>query len=326
MNESQLENQEGLTRRGNGRPRMPGLRGICGMLLAFACLLPLVPANASSILLIKSADAPIYREVEVAFRAEVLRLCATSDDCPQVASILAQDLANESIQDHDLLVFVGQQPKSHANSLTATLPQLHLLVFRDEYEKRAPCCDRTSAIYIEQPLVRQLRFIRFLLPELRRIAVLAGPQSVSRTTELLSLAKGMGLEIELRRVESQRDIGPMLHQLRHEVDILLALPDPAIYNRDTLSSILLSTYRNRIPVIGFSKGLVRAGALAAIHSSPATIGTEAGGKALRMLRGAHPASAYPEQAEVTLNRRVARSLHLQLPTDNALRARWEENR
>ena len=326
MNATQSENQEGLPRYRYGISAMSGLRHICGVLLAFACLLPMLPVYASSILLINSADAPIYHEVEDAFRAEAESLCAGSDECPQIGSILAQDLTDESARDHDVLVFVGQQAKSRANSLTIDVPQLHLLVFREEYEKQAQCCDRTSAIYIEQPMERQLRFIRLLLPELRRIAVLIGPGSFTRESELLSLARGMGLEVELRRVASQRDIGPVLHQLRNEADILLALPDPGIYNHDTLSNILLSTYRNRIPVIGFSKGLVRAGALAAIYSSPETIGKEAAGKALQMMRGRSPDGAYPQHAEFTLNRKVARSLHIQIPTDDALRAHWGKKR
>lgn len=326
MNARQLENQEGLPSYRYDIPVMSRSRHLFGMLLAFACLLTMLPVYASSILLINSADAPIYREVEDAFRAEAESLCAKNDECPRIASILARDLSDESARDHDLLVLIGQQAKDQANNLTIDLPQLHLMVFREEYDRQAPCCDRTSAIYIEQPLERQLRFIRFLLPKLRRIAVLIGPGSFAGESELLSLARGMGLEVELRRVASQRDIGPVLHQLRNEVDILLALPDPRVYNRDTVSNILLSTYRNRIPVIGFSKGLVHAGALAAIHSSPGTIGTEAAGKALQILRGMRPDSTYPEQAEFTLNRKVARSLHLQIPTDDALEARWGKKR
>ncbi len=326
MNESQLENQEGLPRHSKGTTCMAGLRRMRGMLLAFACLLPMLPATASSILLVKSADAPIYQEVEDAFRAEIQNLCTTIGECPQIASILTQDFTNNSPEGHDLLVFVGQQAKERTSDLAVTKPQLHLLVFREEYEKRAQCCDHSSAIYIEQPLERQLRFIRFLLPELRRVAVLIGQQPTIQTPELLSLARGMGLEVELRQVTSQRQIGPVLHQLRNEVDVLLALPDPRIYNRDTMSNILLSTYRNGIPVIGFSEGLVRAGALAAIYSSPATIGTEAAAKALRILRGNRVNSTYPQQTEFALNRKVARSLHLQVPTDNALRARWGEKR
>jgi putative ABC transport system substrate-binding protein len=55
------------------------------------------------------------------------------------------------------------------------------------------------------------------------------------------------------------------HALHHS-DVLLALPDSNIYNSKTVKNILLTSYRYRKPVIGFSKNFVDAGALAAIYS------------------------------------------------------------
>ena len=62
----------------------------------------------------------------------------------------------------------------------------------------------------------------------------------------------------------------------NDSDVLIALPDPIVFNLRTTRNILLSTYRKRVPVIGFSKSYVKAGALAAIYSTPEFIGKQTG--------------------------------------------------
>jgi len=200
--------------------------------------------------------------------------------------------------------------------------QLHILISQNDFAQVATCCDKAHAIYLEQPLLRQLDFIRFLLPDRRRVAVLLGEYSAHHREELESLGRGTGLDLQFREVASSDDIGRLLHELRDEADVLLSLPDPSIYNQNTLANILLSTYRNQIPTIGFSRGMVKAGALAALHSTPQTVGREAAEKALALLDGEQDSNAYPARHDFSVNPTVARSLHLQLPTDDDMSRRW----
>jgi len=277
---------------------------------------------AGDILLVKSAGGGLYAQVEKAFLQELNSLCEARPACPGIHSVSADELASIQNVAYRLVILVGQNASRLADKVNPDSLQLHILISKQDFATVRECCGRTLAIYLEQPLLRQLNFIRFLLPERRRIAVLMSDNSAHYKEELASLARGSGIDIDFRVVNNTADIGRLLHELRDEADLLLSLPDPAIYNQNTLTNILLSTYHNRIPVIGFSRGMVKSGALAALHSTPETVGKEAARKSLQLLDGEPTSGFMPSLYDFSLNRTVARSLHLQLPTDAEINERW----
>lgn len=172
-----------------------------------------------------------------------------------------------------------------------------------------------SAIYLDQPLKRQLDLIEAVLPGTRSIAVLyAAPPRELSTLRMMVAARKLDL--------NERSIGPAaessglheaLQQLLLSSDVLLALPDAAIYNTATIRNILLATYRNKVPLIGFSPGYVKAGALCAVYSTPQQIAAQSLGiiheyAETRTL----PAAQYAKEFEVAVNEQVARSLGLNI--------------
>ena len=68
-----------------------------------------------------------------------------------------------------------------------------------------------------------------------------------------------------------REIYPALTKVLASADVILAMPDPMIFNNGTIHNILLAAYREERPLIGFSPAYVRAGALAAVYSTPQQI-------------------------------------------------------
>lgn len=202
---------------------------------------------------------------------------------------------------------------------------MHILVSRSDHAPHRKTATRASAIYLEQPLERQLAFTRFLMPHKRRIGVLLSSYTNNRRGQLESLAQEWGFDLQIAEVTSAEQIGKQIRMLSDRIDVLLALPDPTVFNSKTLAGILLTTYRNRIPVIGFSEGMIKAGAIAGIYSSAQTVGTEAADASLRLLRvrGDAPFEAYPTLFKARVNRNVARALHIHLPTDSQI-ARWRD--
>ena len=108
------------------------------------------------------------------------------------------------------------------------------------------------------------------------------------------------------------------------IDVFLAVPDPVVFNRYSVKSILLSTYHKSIPVIGFSSALVTAGGLIAVHSTPAQIAHQAADLMRELLASGNwtlPPSQYPRLFSVVENQQVARSLGIQLPAATQLEQR-----
>ncbi|MGC3963288.1 MAG: ABC transporter substrate binding protein [Rhodocyclaceae bacterium] len=106
--------------------------------------------------------------------------------------------------------------------------------------------------------------------------------------------------------------------------VLMAVPDTAVFNSQTIPNLLLSAYRFRVPVVGFSQAYVKAGALIALYSTPAQIGTQSAEVARGVLAGgAVPAPQYPRLFSVGINTHVARSLGYQLDSETGIREKLE---
>lgn len=226
------------------------------------------------------------------------------------------------------VVAVGVRAMSRAAAMEGGPPVLNVLVPRASYQKlssetgRARRRSQFSAIYLDQPLVRQFNLVRRTLPGRQRVSALLGPDSAPLLPRLRSAAKLAGLELSSEEVGQEEEIVPALARVLASSDVLLALPDGLVFTRDTARAVLLTSYRHRKPLIGFSQGYVGAGALAAVYSSPAQIARQTAEllQALPPGRIALPEPLYPAYFSVAVNRSVARALALDVPDDALLAA------
>jgi ABC-type uncharacterized transport system substrate-binding protein len=110
-------------------------------------------------------------------------------------------------------------------------------------------------------------------------------------------------------------------------NVLLALPDASVYNAKTIKSILLTTYRHRVPLIGFSESFVRAGALAAISSSTAQLGKQIAELIIKHYSNnkINNHYLYPEYFDVVINKDVAKSLGITIPDGSLLTEELKNN-
>ena len=121
----------------------------------------------------------------------------------------------------------------------------------------------TTLMVTNQPFGRQLDLLRLALPAVRQIGVLWGPESFSQLPLLAAALQGRRMDLsEGRYTEGQPLIGALRTALT-DADVLLAVADANVYNPASVSNILLTSYRAKIPVLAFSPAYVKAGALLA---------------------------------------------------------------
>jgi hypothetical protein len=92
--------------------------------------------------------------------------------------------------------------------------------------------------------------------------------------------------------------------------VLLAVPDPELYNAQVARALLESTYRRRQGVIGFSKAMVSAGTLGAAYASIEDVVAHLDEVVEALFAGRAIESQYPQYWRVAINDSVARSLDL----------------
>jgi len=305
-----------------------GLRCITGW--GFACVIGMSgQAVAAQVAIVMSDDSAPYQEVYKAIQAQ---LAAAGHE---VSPAYAEGLAVNSLNEARLIIAVGVRAAEGLSSWSHRSPVLAVLVPRAWYIKsgRARLSDGgrrlVSAIYLDQPLDRQARLIRLAFPEARRVGVLLSAEQMGLADELEEALRPQRLGLTRATVtEGERLIAP-LEQVLSETDVLLAFPDPLVFNRNTAQSLFLTSYRYRDPVVGYSRSMTRAGALVSLYSTPGQIGRQAAEWSRNALNGATvslPLPAHPVYFEVSINDQVARSLGFSLPSEDELEKRLGEVR
>ena len=178
---------------------------------------------------------------------------------------------------------------------------------------------RTIAIVLDQPATRLVTLLRLALPQTQTVALIAGPSSELAVDRVRAAAQDAGLKVRQSHIDNSDALFPALQHVLVEPAVLVTIPDAVVFNRYTVQNILLTTFRRRSPVLGFSAAYVRAGALLGLYSTPTQVGEDAADAVLDLIAGRpRPALSPPQRFEVGVNNTVARALGLELPTAESL--------
>lgn len=290
---------------------------LVGALAMFLAALAPAGAAAPAVVIVTSERSPDYVEAIEAISAELARGGYFRSDLTVITASELTTLWLSSTSPR-LIVALGTPAAQALVRTESKLPQLFALLTRHSFEnlfsgRNTPPPHPVSAVYLDQPVSRQLDLLRLALPEHRHIGLLLGPASQSLAPMLERVAAERGFRLSSATVEDSQSLYPALQQVVNEADILLAIADPLVFNANTIQNILLTTFRARVPLFAFSPAYVKAGALLAIYSTPGQFGAQAGGIARAFLQGKSlPAPQYPVEFTVSVNPHVARSLGLSL--------------
>jgi len=285
-------------------------------------------AQASTVAVIASRQSSGHDELIDMVREEIAR---TPGVGLEVVYITGTD-KGRSIrlpEDTNFVVTVGVQSAQQVAAMAdLKLPVLSVLIPRASYESAfgAPRSGRkNTAIYLDQPAYRQLDLLRIVVPGARTVGMVLGPATQRDAAAYKNLAASRGLTVLTEVADRETELYPVLQSVLRSSDVLLALPDPSIVNVSTARNILLSSFRFRVPVVGYSASYVRAGALAAVFSTPKQIGVEAGQLVRQYLRnGILPPPRYPRNFSVSVNRQIADTLGLTVMDEPALVQRLQQ--
>ncbi|OYW64370.1 MAG: hypothetical protein B7Y26_07655 [Hydrogenophilales bacterium 16-64-46] len=304
-------------------PHSPWQRGWARAGLACLCLLLAWPAFAARVVVVLSNDSAPYQEVYQAMRAML------DDSGHELVRDYAGRVTAATLIEARLVVAVGTAAADAVTDVPGRVPVLAVLVPRSWYvgsgrSRLAEGRRVASAIFLDQPFDRQARLIHLALPDVRRVGVVLSAAQRRLADEIEAALRNHKLQLVHVQLDPGERLALPLETVFLESDLLLAVPDPQVFNSNTAQSLFLTSYRYRDPVMGYSRSLTRAGALLSLHSSPAQIGRQTVDWLRAALSGPTvqlPAAAHPVYFEVSVNEQVARSLGFSLPPEDELEKR-----
>jgi putative ABC transport system substrate-binding protein len=182
-----------------------------------------------------------------------------------------------------------------------------------------------TGVKLEIPLEEQIRKLREVMPGVQKIGTIYGEEKTKLLLdEIKPILAGLGIELMVERISSPKDIPAAMDRLAPKMEAFWLVFDSVVVSspRVVQEIILFQTLKNRIPVIGFNKWSVTAGALFCLYTDFEDIGIQAGKIVNRILKGEFPSSIpveSPENVKVLLNekvmQRVSTKLKLEVPNN-----------
>jgi len=240
-------------------------------------------------------------------------------------SVLAR-AGDYSGQTADLIVTVGVKAAEQFTGKTS-VPMLAAMIPSSAYaDLLAKRRNTISAIYLDQPWARQADFLRAALPERRKIGVLhAADTHLDLSSLRTELVRAGNVLIE-RPLHASDTLFADMESVLTASEVLLAVPDSAVYNSNSIRNILLSSYRRGIPLVGFSQAYVKAGALCAIFSTPEQLAAQTSNTITLFSRtGNLPGPQYPVLYSIDVNQEVARTLGINLNSVESLHVQIDKS-
>lgn len=219
-----------------------------------------------------------------------------------------------------LVISVGSKAAQLASK--SGLPTLNTLITHHYFDSikgmyRKP----VTAIYLDQPFMRMLLLVKKTLPDRRHLAVVLGPTSQQMQPEIKQRCLEQKLHCAVLVVKDQAGIEQAMQVAASRDKVLLVLPDSQVVNATTARNIILGAYRRGVALVGYSRALVKAGALMAVHSTSEQLSNDAALLASDLLQREvlHlPSGRYPERYTVSVNYQLARALRLSIPPESTL--------
>ncbi len=237
--------------------------------------------------------------------------------------------------DAGLTVAVGTAAARAALERPSTEPLVLAMLSRLDYETlkaASPVAlrrgDRRVGVLLRDPaMADQLALVNAVLPQKRRLGVIATPESEPLVRELQRAAQNANppWDLQIEIAPDARSLAAALRALVPRSDALMVLPDLIGDSQAATLSVLHAGAGAGLPVFGASEGLVRSGGLAAAVSTPGQLAQQARQLGQKVASagstGSGPLVEAATPATVRINATVARGLGLRPPEERELTER-----
>lgn len=283
-----------------------------------SCLLLPSASHAEDIAVLKSSDIAAYNTALSAFTANL----------PETIMVAEYDLEGDIARGQKIarklraskiraVLAIGLKAALAAKLELIDTPILFCMVLNPErYELNAP---NMTGIELTIPVSSQLKFIQSIMPAIKRIGVVFNPANMGDLIrEIRAETQRRGIVLVSQKVDTEQELPGVLRALVSNIDALWLLPDTTIVNEESLEFLLSTTLEQKIPLFGFSSGLVRSGSLAGFFIHYEDIGRKAASLAMQLLNGnsiPKGKSLPVDKVRLSLNLKTAKFLNIPITAE-----------
>jgi hypothetical protein len=156
----------------------------------------------------------------------------------------------------DLIVAIGLDSIKYSNVNSTGTDALFIASNPAEYQITKNTNQTKSLLYMTQSYCTQVNFIKEINDQWTTISYLYNKENLLSSKSIDECAKQKGMTTYKVHTTQDSNLSADVKDALTNSDLILALPNKTIFNSRSVKNILLTSYRNRKPVIGFSKNFV----------------------------------------------------------------------
>lgn len=288
----------------------------------FGCVIPAMTVAAPPvpveirIAILASTNSLPYQEMVRGFKQAVQRAVSNvvfEERWLQGDVLQAEATAKQLTATNPALFFtVGSLATQSVASAQPGAPMVASMILNAGELKNVP---NATGVVLELPIESELRWLRRLLPQQKHVGVMYDPaQNHERVQEAQRWSRILGLRLHAHEVSSPRELAEAMERVANQAQVLWGLTDTLVLHPQVAQSVLLFSFRNRVPFIGPSRSWVKAGALYALERDYSDMGEQSGELAIKVIQGTPADTLRPEAPRklgYILNLKTARHMKIE---------------
>lgn len=230
----------------------------------------------------------------------------------------------EILNRYEIIISIGLKAAKTLSKYKPESTVIHTLIPDNESLSASISCNNENCykIYINQPISRYVDLFKILFPEKHNLVFISAQRNSKKSRQLKTAAHEKNITYKEIYIEKNNNIARTLINKLNKNDVLLALSNPTIYNRNNAKNIILSTYHKDVPIIAYSKSFTKAGALTSLYSSINNIAETTAKLANTIIENGPQTHKehYSDGFSIDINSAVARSLNINIESENKLKS------
>lgn len=262
----------------------PNLRTVLMLVASLLSMPGFGVTEPGSRILVINSDNTVekYQQAESGFRQglgaashSVVTVSLNGNESMNIGQVIAREKP-------DLVYSIGSRALQLAIPESTHVPILFSSVINWERFGRGK---NRYGIANELSLSQELAYLRYLLPEPKRIGFLYDPRySQERISEARRLSLENNMEMVDQTVDQAGNLGQALDTLLPRIDLLWLMADPGVLvDRKAIEKIFAAAARYQKPVYTYSEAMVGLGASVVVAADNPTIGRQAANLAVSIL-------------------------------------------
>jgi putative ABC transport system substrate-binding protein len=261
--------------------------------------------QAASICVVSNEKIPAIATLTETFK-NTLQFGLDKASFSSVASDASANISGTDFNSFDL-VFVTSGEAIKIIEPRTQKPVVFSIIFDPNVHSLGVSGQNIAGIALSVSPEQHIAAIKEILPSVKTVAVFYSSGMSGFISNVGPIFERAGLSLKAIPVNSFDKIPHAIEGMKNSVDLFWLIPDPVLYNSESIPYVLTNCADNHIPVMGFGSNVTKAGALFSCSYNFEDVGRQAGEIALRILNGENPGSIgiiSPRRVTYSFNKKI----------------------